>query len=187
MTKINPRGINTVTGQATNVSPSDNYVKEGGGYIVSPIVTTTVYKSAGQSIPVNPGSAVATFDVELTDNEGFHDNVTNNTRLTIPAAFDGKFVELIGYVQLTTTNPEGFRMLINHYNSADALISSPGRWSSVTTAAEAECQVFTPPVLVSTGDYFELRVDNHSHNTKGFSSGTIGIDGTRFTIIVRDL
>lgn len=51
-------------------------------------------KSAIQSIPNNTNTIV-TFNTEIFDTDGLHDNVTNNSRLTIPSGMGGLW--LAGY------------------------------------------------------------------------------------------
>ena len=55
-----------------------------------------VYKSANQSIS-NGSWTLATWDSELLDTDGYHDNSTNNDRLTIPAGKAGKYVVTMNF------------------------------------------------------------------------------------------
>jgi hypothetical protein len=50
-----------------------------------------VSKTASQSI-ASATQVVISFDTEAYDTSGFHDNVTNNSRITIPAGLGGKYL-----------------------------------------------------------------------------------------------
>lgn len=58
----------------------------GGSTFVGALVT----KSASQSIS-NATAANVTWNLETFDTNGFHDNSTNNTRMTIPTGYGGKY------------------------------------------------------------------------------------------------
>ena len=63
----------------------------------SGFVGAIVYKSADQSI--NNGTwTLATWDSEVLDTNGYHDNSTNNDRLTIPSGKAGKYVITMNWV-----------------------------------------------------------------------------------------
>lgn len=47
-----------------------------------------LYKSATQQV-LTGNTDVITFNTEDFDTDGFHDNATNNSRITIPTGFDG--------------------------------------------------------------------------------------------------
>jgi hypothetical protein len=50
-----------------------------------------VWKSANQTIP-NGNNDVISWNSESYDTDAFHDPVTNNSRVTIPAGFDGYYL-----------------------------------------------------------------------------------------------
>ena len=62
------------------------------------LVGCRLTKSASQSI-ANATETAVTFDGESWDTNTFHDNVTNNTRITIPAGKTGKY-QLSGEIDL---------------------------------------------------------------------------------------
>ena len=50
-----------------------------------------VYNSTVQSLATGGTGAAITFDSEDWDSDGFHDTVTNNSRITCPSGLDGKY------------------------------------------------------------------------------------------------
>lgn len=63
----------------------DNPVVASGG---NQINGCYLYKSTPQAVNVANSQIIQTFDTELYDFEGFHDTVTNNSRITVPAGVD---------------------------------------------------------------------------------------------------
>lgn len=57
-----------------------------------------IYKTALQTVP-NGNDNVLSFNSETYDSDGFHDNVTNNSRITIPAGLGGYY-----YVAVTASS-----------------------------------------------------------------------------------
>ena len=75
----------------TTVSPYKvKWAAPAGG---ASFVGASVYKSAQQSVN-NATETASNFDTEVFDTDGFHSNVTNNTRMTIPSGKDGKYLLL---------------------------------------------------------------------------------------------
>jgi hypothetical protein len=65
-----------------------------------------VYDVGGQVIATGAAAAAVNMDSEEFDSDGFHDNVTNNTRLTVPAGKAGKYLcyaNLLGSGHSNTT------------------------------------------------------------------------------------
>jgi hypothetical protein len=58
----------------------------------------SLYKSADQSV-ANGANDVVTFNSELYDTDTLHDTATNNSRITVPAGFDG-YWRFTGKIQL---------------------------------------------------------------------------------------
>jgi hypothetical protein len=59
-------------------------------------------KSADQAIGSNALTAIS-FNTETFDTDGFHDNATNNTRITIPTGKSGKYSVIARFSWDTTT------------------------------------------------------------------------------------
>jgi hypothetical protein len=77
-----------------------------------------VYKNANQSIATGTATAVS-FAAENFDTNTFHDNVTNNSRLTIPAGKAGKYQ--INYNVNWDANATGSRQAIVYLNNATVI------------------------------------------------------------------
>jgi hypothetical protein len=108
-----------------------------------------VKKSGTQSLADGVRTAVA-FDVEAFDIGNTHDNVTNNTRLTVPVGGDGVYF-LTANIEFTA-NAMGVRAAQLRKNGTDALTQV------ITAAVSGEptvVQVITIAPLVAS-DYVEL-------------------------------
>ena len=119
-----------------------------------------VYQNAGTSI--QPGFTVLPFQVESFDTNTFHDNATNNTRLTVPTGKGGKYIiganisddggtDVAAYIILNGTT-------IIAMNSAEAFFTpAPNLAVSVISLYE-----------LAAGDYVEVFANtNGGSNTSG--------------------
>lgn len=112
------------------------------------------------SIP-DATTTVLAWDVEAFDSNGFHDNVTNNSRLTVPAGLGGTYL-VTGQVSFAA-NATGDRMLtINKNGALDAQVSARA------TAALHHRQQITAELVLAAGDYVELT----AYQTSGGALGT---------------
>lgn len=72
-----------------------------------------VRRTTTQSIP-NASSTAVTFDAERFDPNGFHDNVTNNSRLTVPTGLGGVYlITFSGQWGLSATGRRQFELKVN--------------------------------------------------------------------------
>jgi len=153
-----------------------------------PTTTSTFWKRVGGfdgasafadsafNIPDNVETAIP-LDDESFDTKSFHDNVTNNTRITIPTGVSR--VSLTG--QITTANASAgtflqFRIDINDSGNTPAATTTIPR----ATGLEAQ-NVSTGPIDVVSGDYFELKV---LQDTGGVLAITTGAARTYLNIEV---
>jgi hypothetical protein len=122
------------------------------GWAFPSLIGTRVSKAAVQSI--NHGAATAlNCDTEAFDTDAFHDTVANNTRITVPAGFDG-YAQLGGSVHFAG-NTTGMR---------EAYIRKGGATEYGRVEANAiynagyvtGLQPTTGPIAVAAADYFEL-------------------------------
>lgn len=112
------------------------------------------------SIP-DATTTVLAWDVEAFDSNGFHDNVTNNSRLTVPAGLGGTYL-VTGQVSFAA-NATGDRMLtINKNGLVDAQASARA------TAALHHRQQIAAELVLAAGDYVELT----AYQTSGGALGT---------------
>jgi hypothetical protein len=117
------------------------------------------YQSSGQSISNSTYTALA-FDAEGVDDGGWHDNVTNNSRFTVPAG-----VTRIRFsVNLTfAANATGTRIIRILKNGSS--LPSPFPIGMPTqevvadgTSTAQHIQYVSAPFDVTPGDYFEIEV-----------------------------
>lgn len=114
------------------------------GGVVS-AVGALVRKSSSQAIGTS--FAALTFDTELYDATGWHDTVTNNTRLTVPAA-----VSLVRAVSgaLSTNNTGTF----GEHTKGGAVFRGMGL-TGVQSSGINLLNLASAPIAVSAADYFE--------------------------------
>jgi hypothetical protein len=136
-----------------------------------------VSKTADQSIPDN-APTVVTFDAEQFDTAGMHDNVTNNSRITIQTP--GVYL-IVGQASWAT-NASGRRDLSFKLNGNFA--SGSGPWGTLSKPANAgfDAANISQVAVLAAADYVELSVFQSSGgalNLKGGASDT----GTCLTVI----
>ena len=79
----------------------------------------SVYKSAAQS-STNVTNTIVSFDTESFDTNAFHDNVTNNSRLTIPSGQAGKYLVQASITYASnSTSLRQIAILVNGTSSYD--------------------------------------------------------------------
>lgn len=109
------------------------------------------YQNAAQSITNNLTMAV-TFDIEVFDVGGLHDNVTNKSRFTIPVGGAGHWIAQCHCGFLTSTNG---RFIVG-LNKNGSQISMGFDLQATPTSGDME--LTAPAILVEAaeGDYFEM-------------------------------
>lgn len=112
-------------------------------------VGASVYRGASQSI-ANATATALTFDNETYDTDAFHDNSTNNTRMTVPAGKAGKY--LVTGVTYFTNHATGQRIVYIYKNGANVIGTIQQGIS-----ASIDCVVQTSFVVsLAVSDYVEL-------------------------------
>ena len=109
-----------------------------------------VYHNVDQSIP-NASVTVIAFNSEMFDNDGIHDNVVDNERLTCKTA--GKYL-VVGQVQWDS-NAVGRRQIGILKNGTIVAIAESG---SVPDAGHKPSQIVSTICDLAVGDYVKLRV-----------------------------
>jgi hypothetical protein len=126
----------------------------------------SVYKSAAQTIATST-SATLTFNTEALDIGGYHDTVTNNSRITIPSGKAGYYMIQckVGFVNNATGQRSAF-LLLNGGATAitrfDQSIASNNENQHVAISQLYNCIV---------GDYFEVAVYQTSGGNLNVNSG----------------
>lgn len=118
-----------------------------------------VYITSSQTITQGIATAV-NFNAEEYDTDTFHDNSTNNTRLTIPTGVSR--VKIIGQGALTSVD-DGVTSNVEIYKNGVFIPNVRPIQDTVQGATLATIINITSPVLsVSSGDFFELFVFHNS-------------------------
>lgn len=112
-----------------------------------------VKKAADQTGANYSGAgAVVAWDSEIYDTDGIHDNVTNNTRLTIPSG--ASYVRLAGQITLAnhTTDQYAGIYIIKNGSAFDGY----GHQMNEIGQAAARINASSAVIAVTPGDYFEM-------------------------------
>jgi hypothetical protein len=109
-----------------------------------------VYKSGTQALSANTNT-VLTFDSEVADVGGWHDNVTNNSRLTVPSGVT--LVRITG--NFANTAGQTGDAIINCTKNGAVFAGGFQRDCSVSTGIDL-LNAVSAVLVVTSGDYFEL-------------------------------
>ena len=135
----------------------------------SSFVGCSLSKSADQSTTTATTTTI-TFDTELFDTSSFHDNATNNSRITVPAGKAGYYL-LIAKASFNS-NATGFRDLQMYKNTTNISVNT----QTITAAGEDQYVTNAFTVYGAVGDYFEIK----TYQTSG---GALGVRGTAIKTI----
>jgi len=142
------------TGQVLTVSggvPAWTTVASGSTY-----VGASAYLTAAQSC-ANNSFVTLNFDAENFDTDGFHSNVTNNSRLTVPSGKAGKY--LVNFQADFALNATGVRYAFITLNGS----TNVGKVQLAPTGASDAWIVSVNAILnLSVGDYVEARLLQNS-------------------------
>ena len=155
---ISAVGYTTANGTATTVARSDHV------HLSAPISGARVFHSAAISINDNSNSPLG-MTSERHDAAGYHESVTNPSRLTVPAGRAGKH-RIAGHVAFAS-NSVGLRDIAIRLNGA-TFIAKDRRQAS-TTAGELTLSISTEYDLIA-GDYVELVVFQNSGGALNISA-----------------
>jgi len=128
-------------------------------------VGCSLYKSGNQAV-ANGTSTAITFDLELFDTNGFHDNSTNNSRITIPSGYAGKYL-ITGVIQWASSST-GIRVNDFKLNGSTFL-----GYSYMDANGYQSCAVTMVQDLV-VGDYIEMIGYQNSGGSLGVGGGGRG-------------
>lgn len=113
-------------------------------------IGASAYKSTTQSINSATNTAV-TFDTENYDTDSFHDNVTNNSRFTIPSGKGGKYL-FSGCISFAA-DATGYRGVMLYKNGS--LLNDLARANPISSSMNVP---FSTVVNAVATDYFEIFV-----------------------------
>jgi len=189
--QVTTHPIQLVTGDVYSVffSSSDTSVTiESGrssfGFIAYPSITGALVTKAADQTTFNSGAFPSlTWDSEVYDPDGAHDNVTDNNGLIIPSAWNGKYGIFRGTVALSSVTANStLRSVMQKFVSS---VDTPwvGRpWVSLhggnfTVASQTPS---TPPVLLATGHEYRIAINCSD------TSVTVEADESAFSVQVLD-
>jgi hypothetical protein len=124
-----------------------------------------VYKSGTQSLSANTNTTL-TFDSEVADTDGWHDNVTNNSRLTVPSG-----VTLVRIVANYATNGQSGQAVFNCTKNGSGFAGGFARDCDLSTGIDLLNGV-SAVLVVTTGDYFEVQALTNSASTVSADENT---------------
>lgn len=124
----------------------------------------SLYKTSDTTVPNNTYTKVA-FEAEHYDTNGYHDNSTNNTRITIPSGKAGKYL-VTGVVTWSASQSTTIVALAK--NNSNVTVMTQINFSS----ADSWAQSFNCVVDLAVGDYIELNCYQASGNNRSIYTGT---------------
>ena len=126
------------------------------------VVGCSVRKTATQSIN-NSTSTVVTWTTEDFDTDGFHDNVTNNSRITIPSGKGGKY-RFAWAIQWPSNGAGSPDLVIKKNGTAihNQVDASGGGW-----LCQNQSRIFD----LAAGDYLEIFVFQNSGGSRNVEPG----------------
>ena len=134
-------------------------------------VGASVYKSANQSLTNGTLTAIS-FNTEYFDTNSMHDNVTNNSRITVASGQAGKYL-LVGNL-VYAANATGFRHFFIRINGSNTWYSASN--PAIPAYASFPNYVSYSFVLdLAAGDYVELFGLQNSGGALDVQGGDLGV------------
>ena len=141
----------------------------------APVVTVTppfrgclINRVANQTAANYSVGSFIPFDDEVYDTDGFHDNATNNSRITIPSGLGITKVRLSYRVIVSSLNSADATRAHVFKNGAGSLVGGGSFMSEISTTIDLSSTSSTAVLDVVDGDYFEVWLD-----TEGDTSITV--------------
>lgn len=129
-----------------------------------------VTKAADQTTANYTGAAAIAWDSEAYDTDSIHDNVTNNTRLTVPSGVTK--IKLGCGIALSSISSNGIfvRVFKNGSNTFDTAGSGQLMLNN-SDSTNARGNFWTPVLSVTAGDYFEINLSVNTDNSITVEAG----------------
>jgi hypothetical protein len=121
-----------------------------------------VNKTGDQSIAGGSGNVALTWEAEVSDVQGIHDNSTANTQFIIPAAWNGRY----GRVAFNIRHNGGEAGFTAQTWKGGASYPGAAR-PDVQTGSDDYCPAYSAPVVLATGNYFEIAADDDTNTVAG--------------------
>jgi hypothetical protein len=159
----------TIEGDDTGQTYLSLMVLDASSSVGSTFRGALVYQASSQTgANYFTGAPVAIpFDAESYDTDLIHDNVTNNTRLTVPAGVTK--VRLSGCASISNSTSGNFHELTIYKNGSLTYNGSPANRAEVTVTGHG-LQIVTPVLDVTAGDYFELKLSSETDTSIDLNS-----------------
>ena len=127
-------------------------------------VGVSAYRTTNQSIASGAG-VIINWDAETIDSNGFHDNSTNNSRLTVPTGYGGKYwvTAAVEYFN----NSSGIRSTTIRKNGSTYLAVSNCNGNSSSSNSTTSAQIMLD---LAAGDYLEV----DAYQSTGGSLNVVG-------------
>jgi hypothetical protein len=139
----------------------------------NPFSGALVKKSADQTTANYSAFPVVTWDAEEYDTDTYHDNATNNSRLTVAVA---GYYQVGGQINVSNgTASDYVRLALTRYNSSSVAQNAIGLPQPIIEiSATPSVAVFATamPVLCAAGDYFELNFDTETDTSITVAANT---------------
>jgi hypothetical protein len=133
-------------------------------------VGCSLTKSSSQSIS-NATPTAITFDGENFDTDAFHDNSTNNSRITIPSGKGGKY--LITGVTSFAANATGVRVTKIYKNGIDSVYLAHA--IAAAPATDFTNAVYSLILSLDAADYIQIYAEQSSSGSLNLNtSGAVG-------------
>jgi hypothetical protein len=114
-----------------------------------------VKKAADQTAANYTALTAIAWDSEAYDTDGFHDNATNNTRLTVPAGVG--YVRLSGSVAISSITTGVYVITTLTKNGSEDFAGHGGQ-TEQSGLSDRTVSFQSPVLAVSAGDYFEFKI-----------------------------
>jgi hypothetical protein len=138
-------------------------------------VGCSVYKITTNQSIANDTDVIATFNAEEFDTDGYHDNSSNNSRITIPSGKGGKYLVVAGIAW--AGNSSGLRNA-ELYKNGSLLV---GNSQFAPSPAFSSRFTFSSIVSLSAADYIEIKVLQQSGGSLDLLAGAG--TATRFGVV----
>ena len=121
-------------------------------------------KRENVSTVISGGTAFAVaLTTENFDTDGFHDNATNNTRITIPTGKGGKY-QISGFVN-NALGSVGAYSILYLYKNGSQFTAMGNREGQFVRGIGQPILTFTEVVTLSAGDYIEMYYQQQTGET----------------------
>lgn len=121
-----------------------------------------VNKTADQAIIGGSGNVVLTWEAEVSDVQGIHDNAVQNSRFTIPAAWNGRYGRVAANLRHDGGEP-GF----TYHTWKDGAQYPGSARPDAQTGSDDFVPSYSAPVVLATGNYFEIAADDDTNTVDG--------------------